>query len=168
MPVPKKVTNFLDKKNARYKIIEHKTVYTAFDKTQTLKLKPYAVGKTLVLKNGHDFAIASLPANKNLDKRKFKRLFNEQRKKKGKKPVKKIRLASEKWMKKKLRGVKLGAVPPFGSLFKCPTFVHKSLLGHSKMIMNSGHYDYSISISPSAFKKAVPDLSTGSFTKARK
>ena len=63
--------------------------------------------------------------------------------------------------------MKLGAVPPFGSLFNCSTFVHRSLLNHSKILMNSGHYDYSIEMSPSSFKKAVPDLKVGSFTKAR-
>jgi hypothetical protein len=36
--VPKKILNFLKKSKVKYEIIKHKTVFTAFDKSQTLKV----------------------------------------------------------------------------------------------------------------------------------
>ena len=168
MSVPRKVINFLEKSKVKYELIEHKTVYTAFDKARTLKLKQNMVGKTLVLKTDRDLAVVLIPANKNLDKNKFKKLVNDWRKKTGQKPVKVIDFASERLIKNKFKGIKLGAVPPFGNLFKLPTFINKSLLGLPNIIINSGDYNLSIKIKGDFLKKLVPDLITGSFVKARK
>ena len=168
MPIPKKVINFLEKNKVKYEIIEHRTVYTAFDKTRTLKIKPNITGKTLVLKTDRDLAVVLIPANKNLDKNKLKKIINIWRKRQDMKAVKKIDFASERLMKNKLKGIKMGAVPPFGSLFKLPTFINKSLLNQPKIILNSGHYNSSIKIKASLLKKLMPDLITGSFAKAKK
>jgi len=168
MPVPKKVINLLEKSKIKYELIEHKTVYTAFDKSRTLKLKQNVVGKSLVLKINRDLVVVLIPANKNLDKNKFKKLVNDWRKKTGQKSVKSIDFASERLIKNKFKGIKLGAIPPFGNLFKLPTFVNKSLLGLPNIIINSGNYNWSIKIRGNFLKKIVPDLITGSFAKARK
>ncbi len=168
MPVPKKVINFLEKNRARYEIVEHRTVYTAFDKVKTLKVKPNIVGKTLVLKGDKDLIFVLIPANKNLDKNKFKKIVNIWRKKQGKKSVKKIEFVSERVIKNKIKGVKLGAIPPFGSLFGYPTFVNKSLLSQRKIILNSGIPDFSVRITTASFKKIIPDMISANFVKAKK
>ena len=71
-------------------------------------------------------------------------------------------------MKNKFKGIKVGAVPPFGSLFKLPTFVDRGLINQSKIIVNSGNYNWSIKINPTSFKKIVPDLVIGNFGKTKK
>ncbi|XOB40778.1 MAG: aminoacyl-tRNA deacylase [Candidatus Nealsonbacteria bacterium] len=168
MAIPKKVINFLERNKIKYEPIEHKTVYSAFDKARTLKMKRNIIGKTLVLKTDRDLAVVLIPSNKNLDKIKFKRLVNDWRKKTDQKPVKSIEFASERLIKNKIKGVKLGATPPFGNMFKVPTFVNKSLLSLPEIIINSGHYNYSIKIKGDFLKKMMPDLVVGSFTKTRK
>lgn len=168
MSIPKKVINFLEKNRAEYEIIEHKTVYTAFDKAKTLKVKANMIGKTLILKADRDLVLVLIPANKNLDKGKFKKLVNKERKKQGKKAVKKIEFASERLMKKKIKGVRTGAIPAFGNLFSIPTFVNKSLLNQPKIIINSGHCNFSIKIKSSDYKKLIPDIISVSLTKAKK
>ena len=156
MAIPKKIINFLEKNKIRYQILEHKTVYTAFDKSQTLKTKPNVIGKTLVLKANKELIIVLIPANKNLDKQKVKKIINKKLKKEGKKLLKTIDFASERLMKNKLKGVKIGAIPPFGNLFGFTDLINRSLLGQSKIIINSGDY------------KLMPDLLEGSFIKAKK
>ncbi len=168
MAVPRKVINFLEKSKVKYELVGHKTVYTAFDKARTLKLKQNVIGKSLVLKIDRDLAVVLIPANKNLDKVKFKKLVSDWRKKTGQKPVKVIDFASERLIKNKFKGIKLGAVPPFGNLFKLPTFINKSLLSLPNVIINSGDYNWSIKIKGDFLKKLMPDLITGSFAKARK
>lgn len=168
MPLPKKITNFLEKNKTRYEIIEHKTVYTSFDKAKTLKVRPAIIGKTLFLRIDKELAIVLISADKNLDKGKFKKVVNKKRKKEGKKAVKKIEFASEKLMKNKIKGARIGVIPPFGNLFGFPTFVSKSLLNKPNLILNSGDYNFSIKIRPSYLKKILPDLIVGSFTKSRK
>ena len=169
MVIAKKIIKFLDKSGAKYEIINHRTVFTAFDKSRTLKEKANIVGKTLVLKiNPKEMVIALIPGDKNLDKAKIKKIINLQRKKEAKKIVKKIEFASERLMKNRLKGMKMGAVAPFGSLFKISTFVNKSLLNKKKIILNSGRLDLSIMIKGSDFEKIVRDLIKGSFVKSKK
>lgn len=165
MPISKKLIKFLGK--TKYKLIEHKIVYTAFDKAQTLKVPEKTIGKTLVVKMDGDFGLVLLGANKNLDKVKFKKVVNKWRRKNDQKPVKKISFATEQWMKKNLKGVKVGATPPFGNLWSLPTFADKSLLKNRKMIVSAGNYNFSIEILSSVLKKIIPDLVLGSLAKKK-
>ena len=150
--------DFLKKAKVKYELIKHRTVYTAQDKAATLKVKPNIIGKTLVLKIDKRISVVLIPANKNLDKNKFKKVAK----------AKNLDFISERIMKNQLKGVKVGAVPPFGNLWGLPTFVDKSLTLQPKIIVNSGDHNWSIKISPSVFKKLVPGLVIGTFSKAKK
>lgn len=156
--IPQKVVKLLEKAKVKYLPLEHRKVYTAFDKAATLRVKPNLIGKTLILKINKDLVIVLIPANKNLDKGKFKKIAK----------AKKIDFISEKMMKNKFKGIKIGAVPPFGDLFKMPTFVDRSLLNLPKIIVNSGDYSTSIKITASSLRKITPGLVMGSFTKIKK
>jgi Ala-tRNA(Pro) deacylase len=156
--IPQKVINFLDGAKVKYEPVEHRTVYTAYDKAATLKVSQKIVGKTLVVKLDKELGLVLIPANKNLDKNKLKKAAK----------VKRIDFASEKLIKNKLKGVKVGAIPPFGNLFKLPTFIDRSLLRTPKIFVNAGDYNWSIKLSGASLKKLVPDLMTGSFGKAKK
>ncbi|MFA4998911.1 MAG: YbaK/EbsC family protein [Candidatus Paceibacterota bacterium] len=157
MPIPKKLVNFLDKSKAKYEVLEHKTVYTAFDKAKTLRVKENIIGKTLVVKIDKNYALVLVPANKNLDKDKFRKTAK----------VKSIDFVKEAWMKKNIKGAKIGAVPPFGILWKLPTFVDKSLLLQPKIIVNSGDHNFSLKLLSSSFKKLIPDFVSGQFSKSK-
>jgi len=158
MAVPQKIIKFLEKNKVKYEPIKHRTVFTAYDKAQTLKVPEKIVGKTLVMKVDNSPALILIPANKNLDKNKLKRVS------KGKK----IDFAKESLTKNKIKGVKVGAVPPFGNLWNLATFVDRSLMNQPKIIINGGDYQWSIKIKPKDFKKLIPDLAISSFTKAKK
>ena len=167
MLIPKKIINFLDKKGIKYERICHRKVFTVHDKAATLRVKPNIIGKTLILKIDNELVMALVPGNKNLDKNKFKKSVNLYRKKQKLKPVKNLNFISERLMKSKFRGVKIGAVPPFGNLWGVPIFVDKSLLNLTKIIVNGGDYNWSIKITPPVLKKLTPDLITGSFSKSK-
>ena len=194
MAIPKKITNFLDKNKQvcfggrrqnklKYEIIKHKTVYTAFDKATTLRVAPKIIGKTLLVKLDKNPVLVLIPANKNLDKQKLKKIAK----------AKSIDFIKEAWMKKNLKGIKIGAIPPFGNLWparqrvrpacqslalagrsqaksggKLQTFIDRGLLQNPKIIINSGDYNFSIKISPAIFKKTTPDLVIGNFSQAKK
>jgi len=169
MAIPKKVIKFLEEGKIKYELIEHRTVYTAYDKAATLRVPQKTIGKTLAVKlDTKEFIFALIQANKNLDKIKIKKAVNALRKKTGQKAVKKISFATEAWIKKNLKGVKLGAIPPFGKIFKLPVFVDRGLLRNSRIIVSAGDYNWSIKISSVNFKKLTPDLIAGSFSKVKK
>jgi len=157
MAIPQKIIKFLDKNKVNYEIIKHRTVYTAFDKAATLRVAPKIIGKTLVVKLDKNPALVLIPANKNLDKQKLKKIAK----------AKSIDFIKEAWMKKNLKGIKIGAVPPFGNLWKLPTFADKGLFRNQKIIINTGEYAFSIKIKAGDMKKLIPDLVMGNFSKPR-
>ena len=190
MAIPKKVINFLEKGKVKYEAIGHRTVYTAFDKAKTLKRGPLAggwgggrrpekmVGKTLILKTDGKLAMVLIPANKNLDLQKFKKLAKALPAAclpdRPGRQVKKIDFASERLIKNKFKGVKVGAIPPFGlqparhPTKKILTFIDKSLLKNPKIIANGGDYNFSIKISSNQLKKILPDAIFGNFSEKKK
>ncbi len=168
MSIPQKIIKFLNSIKIKYKPMEHRTVYTAYDKAATLRVSPKIIGKTLILKTDRDYAVALIPGDKNLCKVKSKKTINIWRKKIGQKPIKTVDFVKESWMRKNLKGIDLGSVPPFGNIFGFPTFVDNNLMKNSKIIVNGGNYNWSIKISPAVFRKAVPDLFIGNLSKPKK
>lgn len=164
----KTIQKFLDANKIKYEAIEHKTVYTAFDKASTLRAKFQEVGKTVVVSfDGKDYAIGLIPSNKNLDKKKVLTAFNKLRQKEKEKNYKKIDFAKEQWMKNNIKGVKLGTTPPFGPLYKLPFFIDNGLTKSAKIIINGGAYEVSIKLSPAALIKLNQAIK-GSFSMAKK
>jgi len=166
MPISKKLIKYLDSNKAKYGLVDHKTVFTAYDKAATLKVKPRLIGKTLVAKTDTDFVVALIPGNKNLDKNKLKKIVNDWRKKQNLKSIKNLDFISEKIMKNKFKGIKIGAVPPFGNLWKLQTFVDRGLLKEKNIFINTGIYEASFKLSPKIFGK-IGGI-TGNFSQAKK
>jgi len=165
MPVLSSLVNLLKKNKIKYEVIEHRKVFTAFDLAQTLHLETKEIGKDLVMKVDGNYVLVLIPASKNLDLARFRKQVNLQRKKEGKKTVKKISFASESWMKKNLKG-KVGANPPFGTLQKLPVFMDRALTKVRKLVLNGGDYTFSISLSPKQYLKLEKPI-LGSFSKKR-
>ncbi len=178
MAILKNLEKLLNNAKIKYEVLAHKTVYTALDKAKTLRVDPKEVVKTVVLKLGSGkearHVLALIPSDKNFDKEKFKKLFNEAGKKLAKaegktfKAIKEIDFAAEDWIKKNImKSKKGGAVPPFGSLFKIPSFIDKSLLKSKKLVINAGDFNNSIKILTSHLEKAEQFIK-GSFSKIKK
>lgn len=169
MPIPQKIVKFLEAAKIKYEPINHRTVYTAYDKARTLRVPEKIVGKTLVVRLDRNVGLVLIPANRNLDKGKLKKVVKPPHHNKfgsgGK--AKKIDFVSERVIKNKLKGVKVGAVPPFGTIWKLPTFIDRGLMKSPKIIINAGDYNWSVKISGASLKKLVPDLVAGTFGKAR-
>lgn len=148
----KKLQNLLKKQKAKYKLIKHKTVYTAFDaaKTQGIELKQ--VGKTLLVKADNKFVFAVLPASKRLDLNKLKKEVNKQQKKLKEKIVKKLLICNERQIVRNFTKGK-GALSPFGSLYKCQTFVDRGLLKNKKINLNAGSFEESLEMTTTMYKR---------------
>jgi len=169
MPIPKPLLKFLDKNKVKYETIKHRVVYTALDKAATLKTKPQEVAKSVIVSlDAKDHALALIPANKNLDKKKLLALVNKQRQKAKLATFKKIDFAKEQWMKKSFKSVKVGATPAFGIFYKLPTFIEAALLKPTKIIVSAGDYQNSLKIAPSSLLKLDPVIVKGSFGQAKK
>lgn len=166
MKITKKLEKYLAEAKYNYEIIEHKTTYTAWDTSQTEKIEPKAVAKSLVMKADGDYLFALIPSNRLLDKKKLLKLINSAGKKIGKKAYKKIDFAKEIWMKKNLIG-KVGATPPFGKMLKLEVYLDNLLAKSKKIYVGSGEYTASLRINTSQYiKNEKPAV--GSFSMAKK
>ena len=133
----KRLLKYLEDNKAKFEVVEHKLVYTAFDAAVTMKIKLNEIAKSLLVKFNKPFidgtkpyAIVIVGADKNIDLKKLKKVVSEaaewlnkelRRKKteQGKKPVvdiynkvAKVVIPKEKELKNKLK-IKPGAMAAF-------------------------------------------------------
>ncbi|MFA6296732.1 MAG: YbaK/EbsC family protein [Patescibacteria group bacterium] len=187
----KKFESFLKNKKAKYKVVSHRKVYTAWDSSATQHINIKTVAKTLLVKADNDYFFVVLSANKKLDINKLKKIINVWRVKEAKtldnirtattkasafakasadrqkllkaQKIKKISLCSENIVKKKIVG-KEGAMAPFGSFYGYKTFVDSLLLKQKKINLNAGSFTESLEMTPANYKK-VEEPIVGSFGK---
>ena len=143
MKIPAKLSKFLSANKIKFEEIKHRQVFTGLDKAATLRVKPNLIVKTLVMKSGKDLAMAILAANRNLDKKKFAKASK----------LKNPDFVSEKLMKTKFNGFKVGALPPFCQMFKILGFIDKGLLKEKSVYASAGNYETSLKVSPKILEK---------------
>jgi Ala-tRNA(Pro) deacylase len=136
MSLPKKLVSYLEKSKARYDVLEHRIVYTAYDLASTLHVPEMGIAKTLLLKTEQGLVVALLCAAHNLDLGKFMKAAK----------VKKAVIVKEKDM---VALLKLGKKPlaSFGSMYRLPVFVEKALLKNNQAIFSGGSFTHSIRMS---------------------
>ncbi|PIR93503.1 hypothetical protein COT99_00335 [Candidatus Falkowbacteria bacterium CG10_big_fil_rev_8_21_14_0_10_43_10] len=160
--LPQKVIDYLTKAGVPHNIIEHKTVYTAYDAAMTMGKKLEEIAKSLVVKADKDYFLVILPANKSLDLEKVKKNISKLRQK----DVKMLKIPGEKIMKEALK-LKDETVSAFGQLHKLPVIMDKALTKAKKAIFSSGGVNHSIEMEIKDFLN-LEKASEGSFSVAKK
>jgi len=161
MPVPKQIINYLDKRGAKYAIVTHKKVYTAYDAAQTLRRKLDEIAKNLLVKTNKGFVLVLLPASKRLDLKKLKKLMNA----KGK-GIKKIEIPKEGVMVRIFK-IKPGALGAFGSVHELEVYMDKNLQRVKKAIFPTGSFTDSVEMAMKEFEKLEKPI-VGMFSEAKK
>jgi len=161
MPVPKQIINYLDKRGAKYAIVTHRKVYTAYDAAQTLKKKLDEIAKNLLVKTNKGFVLVLLPASKRLDLKKLKKLMNA----KGK-GIKKVEIPKEGVMVRIFK-VKPGALGAFGSFHDLEVYMDKNLQKVKKAIFPTGSFTDSVEMALKEFEKLEKPV-VGMFSEAKK
>jgi Ala-tRNA(Pro) deacylase len=154
MSLPKPLQKLLEASKIKYKIFEHKKVFTAFDATQTQHLKTSEVAKAVLLKGKKNLYMAVLPAGNNCDFKALSKLIGD-----------KISMAKEKDITSKLK-TKVGLLTPFGSLYKIPLFLDKKLTKNKKLNLPAGSYTESIELSTKDYIKLENPI-LGNFSKKK-
>jgi len=128
-----KIVDALNKEKILYKILEHKAVYTSQEAAQVRGTQLKQGAKALVCKLEKGFIQAVISAAKELDTEKLKKILD----------VKNIALASADDVKK-IAGISIGAVPPFGNLFGVHVYLDKSIMENDEVAFNAGLHTKSI------------------------
>lgn len=134
-----KLKAYLEKAGVSHDILEHRTVYTAFDVAATMKKKLSEVAKTLFVKADQDYFLVLLPADNNIDFKKLGACIGMQT---GKK-IKVVKIPGEAIMADLLK-IKAGALSAFGGFHKLPVIVDKGLVKAKKAVFSSGSFNHSV------------------------
>lgn len=161
-----KITKLLDGAKVKYKILEHKVVYTAHDVSATTKRKLGEIAKVVLVKAdlprvaggkaGKSFVLIVLPAGKYVDFKGIKKALK----------AKKVSMATEKDITKYLK-TKIGLLHPFGSVYDIQTMMDKGVLKSKKLIASAGSYTHSLELSIKDFEKLVKPIK-GVFSKSKR
>ncbi|MFC1691114.1 aspartate--tRNA ligase [Nanoarchaeota archaeon] len=140
------ILDSLDNEKIEYQVMEHKEVFTSEEAAKIRGTTLQQGAKALVVKADGNFVQAVISAAKELDIDNLKKVLH----------AKNIDLASADDVKK-IAGVSIGAVPPFGNLFIDPVevYVDKSVLENDKIAFNAGMHTKSIIMKPGDLIKAT-------------
>jgi len=163
--LPAGVASYLKKTSAKVEPLGHRTVFTAYDAAQTLKLDLKTVGKTLVLSDGSETIVAVIPASHNADLKALGRLVKEHRTRHGAGKIGKLAFATERTIKSRLKATP-GAVPPFGPMLGLETYVDKLLTKQGTVVVSGGSFEASLSMTPTELLRLSQGI-VGSFSKER-
>jgi Ala-tRNA(Pro) deacylase len=154
MPILKSLDKLLTGNKIKFKTIEHRKVFTAFDATQTQHLKATEVAKAVLVKGKKDLYLAVLPAGSNCDFKALAKLAGD-----------KLSMAKEKDIKAKLK-TKVGLIAPFGSLYKIPVYLDKKLAKNKRLNLPAGSYTESVELSAKDYIK-LESPTLGNFSKKK-
>ncbi len=128
--------------NVDYKLIEHEPTPTSEESAKARGESIKIGAKALLVKVKHGFVLCIFPADRRLDAKKVKAIFNS----------KKLRLASPEELKE-VTGCEKGAVPPLG--VDIETIVDTSLFENEYMAFNAGSLTTSIKMKTEDYKRIV-------------
>jgi Ala-tRNA(Pro) deacylase len=154
MAVIRTLSQLLEQTKTKHKVIEHRKVFTAFDATQTQRLKTSEVAKAVLVKGKKELYMAVLPAGTNCDLKALGKLASD-----------KLSMAKEKDIKVKLK-TKVGLLAPFGSIYKIPVFLDKKLAKNKKLRLPAGSYTESVELSLKDYIKLESPV-LGNFSKKK-
>ena len=129
MPVAK-LKEFLDANSVKYTSIKHEKAYTAMAVAESAHVPGKDMAKTVVVRMDGRLAMAVLPATQHLR-------LDRLRKATG---AESVEVAVEQDFWADFPGCELGAMPPFGNLFRMDTFVEPRLAEDVEIAFNAGSH----------------------------
>lgn len=159
--IPAKILNMLDTSKINYKVLAHRTVFTAYDAAATLKKKLEHIAKALVVMAGNFPVIVIMPAHARLDQKKISQILKANFKVSGKAIIPK-----EKVAQKVIKDAKR-PVSAFGSLYKLPVIIDKGLITNHLVVFPAASFNNSIEMMVKDFVKLEKAV-VGSFGQANK
>lgn len=132
MAMSARLQRYLDGHHIGYQAMFHAETFTAPATAAALHIPGKEVTKTVIVKAGGRFMMMVLPANARLDLAKVAKLLD----------VNTVRLATENEMQALFPDCEVGAMPPFGDLYRMEEFIDHSLLEDREVVCPAGtHHD---------------------------
>ncbi len=150
-PITQEILNILEKNNCWYETFKHEPVRTSEEAAKTrpgysLKQGAKAIIIRAKISGGEKrFLMLVMPADQKFSNDKVKALLG----------AKDIRFATEEEVAEITKGVKPGAVPPFGNLFGLEVISDKTLYNNDKIVFNAGERTFSVAMKSEDYRQIV-------------
>jgi Ala-tRNA(Pro) deacylase len=129
-----KIDEFLTNQGVTFERLHHRPAYTANRVAQALHVRGQEMAKTVLLRTGHGYMLAVLPATRRVDLDRLRQELDGEQ----------VGLATEGEMGQLFPDCERGAVPPFGSLYRLPTLVDESLAADEKIVFEGQTHEDAI------------------------
>jgi Ala-tRNA(Pro) deacylase len=140
-----RVKEFLDQENVPYTHQVHRTAYTAQEVAAEEHIPGNMVAKTVILKSEDGYAMGVLPASARLNLDAIRALMGK----------KEARLASEIEFTGLFPDCDVGAMPPFGNVYRLPVYVDSALARDEEIVFNAGTHQDTIRMKYADFARLV-------------
>ncbi len=144
MPV-QKLKEFLDSHNIKYVVISHSRAFTAQETAASAHVPVKELAKTVMVKMNGKMAMAVLPASCKVDFDLLKKATEAAT----------IEIANEKEFKDMFPDCEIGAMPPFGNLYRMAVFVAKTLTEDREIAFNAGSHRELVKLAYKDFERLV-------------
>ena len=128
MPFLPVLERFLEIKQATYKHKVHDPAYTARELASAAHVPPHEVAKVVIVSTGEGYQMIVLPANTAVDLAELRTALGSVH----------ARLATEKEIGDLFPDCELGAMPPFGNLYRMPVYADSLLAQDEWISFNAG------------------------------
>ena len=134
MSISRTLHAYLNHERVHYDVLPHPEAFRALAIAQMLHTPEKNVAKVVIVKVGKQFVMTVLPASWNVDLHRLRIVF----------ATHSVRLATEDEFASLFPDCELGAMPPFGNLYKIPVYVDQSLTEDEEIVFQAGTHSDAI------------------------
>jgi len=156
MSVSEKLAHFLEEQHVPYVTIPHPRVFTAQEIAASIHVPGQEVAKTVIVRGDEKLFMAVLPATRRIDAGLLRKALGVQH----------LRLATEAEFVDVFPECEVGAMPPFGNLYRIPVVVDESLKKDREIVFNAGSHTETVKLAFDEFVELVKPL-FASFTERK-
>jgi Ala-tRNA(Pro) deacylase len=148
MPVSERLVHFLEEQHVPFVTIPHARAYTAQEIAASIHVPGQEVAKTVIVQADEKLYMIVMPATRRADLVQLKKALG----------VKKIRLATEAEFEGIFPECEVGAMPPFGNLYRIPVVVDESLKKDREIVFNAGSHTETVKMGFDEFVELVQPI----------
>ena len=145
MAIPSSISTYLDRHGVSYSVVQHPVAYTAQEEAAATHVPGREWAKAVVCIVDNQPTLAVLPADYLVDLERFRTACR----------ATSVRLASEAEIKPLYSDCEVGAMPPFGPLYRQPVLVDRSLTSDPEILFNAGSHHEAIRMRYQDFEELV-------------
>ncbi len=140
-----KLKSFLDSKSVKYVTINHSAAFTAAEVAASAHVAGRGFAKTVIVNLDDEMVMVVLPASRRLLLHELRELLESDH----------ARLASEAEFLDRFPDCELGAMPPFGNLYRMRVYVTADLAHQPEIAFNAGTHTEVIRMAYADFDRLV-------------